>query len=223
MGERVYCRSRLSCDRATLTISDAAYGYGYKSLASASINAKVINAYGYKSIERSKIDSSNIKDNEMIINAFGYEAALRTTIMCRNGSICILNCKGNGCNDISFQCLTGAQCDISPSECITGLPDGGVTSEWISCPQYIPSESTVRDQLLINGFAARLQSDDGSDDDEFEIEYDDDERKLLGMDETISMEEQSDEDSVSKDVYHWVCFPSTFSQLMTRFCHIYNA
>ena len=64
VGERVYCRGRLSCDRTTLTITDTVYGYGYKSITGASINAKVVDAYGYKSIEKADIDSGNINEEK---------------------------------------------------------------------------------------------------------------------------------------------------------------
>ena len=167
VADSIYCRGRQSCEKMkSLTISDAAYGYGYKSLLGANIYAKNINAYGFRSIETAKIDSGNLKNTEMVINAFGYQAALPsknkgTSILCRNSTICNINCKGDGCNGIELQCLSGSICNIEPYDCQINHADGSFSmDEWLSCPQYTSSGSYQQDQLLINRFETRVESDE---------------------------------------------------------------
>eukprot|EP00486_Rosalina_sp_Unknown_P011731 CAMPEP_0201577708 /NCGR_PEP_ID=MMETSP0190_2-20130828/24191_1 /ASSEMBLY_ACC=CAM_ASM_000263 /TAXON_ID=37353 /ORGANISM="Rosalina sp." /LENGTH=207 /DNA_ID=CAMNT_0048010021 /DNA_START=637 /DNA_END=1257 /DNA_ORIENTATION=- len=204
-----------------LTVSDTAYGYGYRALSGAAISAKTVDAYGYRSIEQAKLDSGNLKNIEIIINAYGYQASIGskkggTDILCRNSSLCTLNCKGDGCDGITLTCSTGALCNISPIECMVNHTDGSISSQFISCPQYIASQSSQQDQLLINGFVTRSDEVQSNLDypqeidemmDEIESQYEqlisetDDEDEIEQLSVYKQMEDE--DDSVSKELYNW--------------------
>lgn len=176
VAENIYCRGKQSCEKMkSLEISGVANGYGYQSLSGATMYAKTINAFGYRSIEQANIDTGNLQNTDITINAFGFDAskpgrtrAQRTTILCRDTTNCTLNCKGNGCNGLEISCLSGSNCNIQPYDCQINHIDGSYSEqEWVSCPVYIESQSVEQDQLLLNRFLSKTKSlkdetDDGA-------------------------------------------------------------
>ena len=65
-----------------------------------------------------KVDTGN---NEQVLvnffNFYGGYSGYNTTIICGNGSICYIDCKGNGCNELTAQCESDINdsCKIIPS------------------------------------------------------------------------------------------------------------
>jgi len=152
-NSNVQCLGSDSCQNSIVRGSFLHFG-GSRSGYSSTLYADHIQGFGYKSLEFAVIDSAH--RTNLLVESFGYFAGNNAIMVCRNGSFCELTCESNGCFKMEMICLEGAECAISPSQCMevdhNEGDDEGASNEivnGIDCPIYKASVSEREDEVLI--------------------------------------------------------------------------
>merc|ERR1719384_1141036 len=150
-SNNVFCFGSDSCSNSIIRGALLHFG-GSQSGFGSTLYAGHIVALGYKSLQFSLIDS--VHKDHLLVEAFGYFAGNRATVLCRRGSVCELECESNGCFKMEMICLDGAQCTISPIECMTNsenIKDDAFDHivNGIDCPILKKSQSQKEDEILL--------------------------------------------------------------------------
>eukprot|EP01084_Bolivina_argentea_P122119 216423_1 len=147
--ENIYCYGRFGCEYSAITANKNVYVYGHYGAAYSTISAQLIYAYGADALHFADLDSSG--QQQMDVYSWGYQSGLGAHFICRSGSICNLNCIGNGCFQMIFICLVGSTCNIEPVDCVSG---GNING--IDCPVQSVSESLEEDSKLMDSIEKGL-------------------------------------------------------------------
>lgn len=118
MNTSVYCAGDHSCTNSYIS------------------GAATIVAEGAYSVKNAIIDTTDVDDESIVqISLYGYHAGYNTSVLCRSGKICYINCYGNGCyntfcnkyNDYGgtclFICVNAGPNNDCPQTSHTILPD----------------------------------------------------------------------------------------------------
>ena len=73
------------------------------------VYAESIGANGYRALEGALIDSGG---SDISIVLRGADAGFESTLICRDGSVCNLECQGNACSGMMYQCEGNAVCNL---------------------------------------------------------------------------------------------------------------
>eukprot|EP01084_Bolivina_argentea_P265836 450740_1 len=110
----------------------------------------VINGYGIRSLLNAKISTNTVG---LTVVLAGHETGYGATITCDDGQICILKCKGNGCQHTIFNCLEGSSCTVHPFDC-TQANSGQITKDGVVCPlftEWVDVSAKCIAQVYANG------------------------------------------------------------------------
>merc|ERR1712154_49268 len=167
-GGSVMCNSKESCVDAV--IDGAQYGtegqqtttfwcYGTDCGKDATIK-EVTNIHIYGTIPGAFIDCGTLHTSTPIsVTMYGHESGADATIKARLNTKITLNCNGNGCKDLTFDCFdsfgkSGKVCKIKPRQCMERANNGLYLDDvGIHCPTYIPSKNqrSDRDYYFVDG------------------------------------------------------------------------
>ena len=114
-GNNVYLNGKGSGCKAYI---DALYVEinGFYAARKAIIYAAGIRANGYHALGFGIIDSKG--RDKVSIDMYGHISGWGAMFICRDGSECELNCFGTGCRKMTFVCLDGAVCNVTPDGCM---------------------------------------------------------------------------------------------------------
>jgi len=126
--DAVYCSGAFSCEsgtyRGVAIINFDGESAGYRANVEGAVE---INARGRNALDGARIDSGGI--TEMSILLAGDNAGVGATVICRQGSVCTLNCIGNACAELEMVC-EGAdtdcvvECDAEQGHACPTMIDG---------------------------------------------------------------------------------------------------
>jgi len=158
-GRKVLCQSKSSCkdtDIISEYIEINAMRAGYRSTIYA---PQQVYGYGYFGLTQAIIDSDN-SGEIMEVFMYGFMSGYGSTVICRENSKCILECKSSGCRELNYVCLNGANCVMKPQGCPT---DNSVTRiNGIDCPTYhtnIPNQGDIIKSLADPIYLQMIQED----------------------------------------------------------------
>merc|ERR1712154_288337 len=175
-GGSVMCNSKESCVDAV--IDGAQYGtegqqtttfwcYGTDCGKDATIK-EVTNIHIYGTIPGAFIDCGTLHTSTPIsVTMYGHESGADATIKARLNTKITLNCNGNGCKDLTFDCFdsfgkSGKVCKIKPRQCMEKANSGlFLEEEGVHCPKYIISKNqrSDRDYFFVDGVS--VNDEDG--------------------------------------------------------------
>eukprot|EP00486_Rosalina_sp_Unknown_P012650 CAMPEP_0201592634 /NCGR_PEP_ID=MMETSP0190_2-20130828/190478_1 /ASSEMBLY_ACC=CAM_ASM_000263 /TAXON_ID=37353 /ORGANISM="Rosalina sp." /LENGTH=802 /DNA_ID=CAMNT_0048051499 /DNA_START=17 /DNA_END=2422 /DNA_ORIENTATION=- len=157
-GQQVWCGGSSACYQADITAGKAAKCVGYRSCEQAVIRDVFrIEAYGYESLkdaqifggERMDIDGYRVMEGAVVDSDTstdlewrfdGPQAGYGSTFICRSGAICRMWCERDTCENMTYQCDTGADCRLTPSQCKSVNPPSDVNG--VICPTYVTGTSS---------------------------------------------------------------------------------
>lgn len=143
------CNGHKSCSKViTNNVESIVECHGTDSCKQSKIYSKYVLGHGYRSLQKSVIDSTGI--DTMIVESYGYYSGLDATINCQYGSVCSLICMNNGCEGLVFNCYDGAtctfQCDVDKN---------------VDCPQY--NQGIINEKIKQENIQDLLMINDGDD------------------------------------------------------------
>eukprot|EP01084_Bolivina_argentea_P037878 70046_1 len=115
MGQ-ITCNGKAACRNSRIDTQDIK-AYGQFGAAFSVLTADKIHAMGYYSLLYANIDSLN--RNKITVKMYGSVAGYGATMLCQQGSICTLDCKGTGCLHMELICFEGSDCNVLPADCIS--------------------------------------------------------------------------------------------------------
>jgi len=153
---QIYCNGLESCadaviDGARYGVDGAQQAHFYCLGRDCAANAELreisrITVYG--TMPGAFIDAGTLNsDTPISLRMFGHESGKGVTIKARLNSKAHLECHGNACRDLTFDCFdnfgkSGKVCSIEPKECMKRSNDEQLLEEdGIWCPKYIPSKN----------------------------------------------------------------------------------
>merc|ERR1712130_189892 len=176
VSTKIYCQSRRSCAGATIKPNGvepnglaAVYCNGLESCSDAVIDGgshlshfyclgrdcgknaeikQITHLTVYGTMPGAFIDAGTLtSDTPISIKMFGHQSGKDVTIKARLNTKANLQCHGNACRDLTFDCFdnfgkSGKVCSIEPKECMKRSNDEQLLEEdGIWCPKFIPSKN----------------------------------------------------------------------------------
>jgi len=115
-----WCTSKASCHESALSSSASLHCLGSFGCYDAQITStpSIIGA-GFFSLRKATMDSDGVAVMTLSLN--GFKSGYKAEVHCRPGSKCYVDCDGNACQQLQLKCYDGADCHVTPDECV---PDG---------------------------------------------------------------------------------------------------